>query len=77
MGEALEAFFHPLTGGERGGGWSFGRSVFLSEIYAVIERTEGVDFVREASFVVDPLATSLTVGSNALVASGLHTIEAS
>ena len=76
VGEALEAFFHPLTGGERGDGWTFGRSVHISKIHAVIERTQGVDFVHEASFAIDPQATSLSVNPNSLVASGLHHIEA-
>jgi hypothetical protein len=44
----LKAFFHPLTGGpgpERRG-WPFGRSVFISEVYEVLEGTSGVDHVE-------------------------------
>jgi hypothetical protein len=44
--ENLKQFFHPLTGGPDGRGWDFGRNVYLSEIYQVIENTDGVDYVR-------------------------------
>lgn len=43
--ENLKQFFHPLTGGPEGRGWDFGRNVYLSEIYQVIENTDGVDYV--------------------------------
>lgn len=72
---ALENFLHPLTGGENGQGWGFGRSVFLSEILAVIERTEGVDHVESAFFPDAPLATSIAVPENSLAASGNHLIQ--
>src|SRR5690349_2735318 len=44
--EELSRFFHPLVGWRDGGGWPFGRDVYLSE---VIERLAGlpdVDFVE-------------------------------
>ena len=37
--QALDAFFHPLTGGEQSDGWPFGRSVYISEVFALIERS--------------------------------------
>jgi predicted phage baseplate assembly protein len=41
----LRAFFHPLTGGPGPNpqGWPFGRDVYSSEVYQVIENTPGVD----------------------------------
>ncbi|MEP7305156.1 MAG: putative baseplate assembly protein [Acidobacteriota bacterium] len=72
--QALEAFFHPLTGGEHQEGWPFGRSVYISEVFAVVERTDGVDHVVAATFVNAPTSTSVTVGENVLVASGAHRI---
>lgn len=47
----LRAFFHPLTGGPDGDkkGWPFGRDVYASEVYQVIENTEGVDHVESLS----------------------------
>ena len=73
--QALEDFFHPLYGGESRQGWSFGRDVQLSEVYAVLQRVEGVDYVESAEFPDAPSATSLDVGENNLVASGSHHIE--
>jgi len=72
--QALNEFFHPLTGGEQNNGWPFGRSVYISEVFAVIERVPGVDHVVEAKFVDQPASTSLDVDDNGLVASGIHQI---
>jgi hypothetical protein len=70
--QALEAFFHPLTGGERREGWPFGRSVHISEVFAAIERTPGVDYVASAAFIGAPGDAVLSVKPNVLVASGTH-----
>lgn len=35
---ALNTFLHPLQGGPEGTGWPFGRTVYPSEVYQVIER---------------------------------------
>ncbi len=43
----LEHFLHPLTGGPDGQGWPFGRSVFPSEIYEIIDDVEGVDYATD------------------------------
>jgi hypothetical protein len=42
---ALAAFFDPLTGGPDGAGWSFGRNVFVSEVYAVLEQVGLVNYI--------------------------------
>lgn len=47
--EALDLFFNPLIGGPDLTGWEFGRNVFISEIYKVIEDVEGVDHVGQVS----------------------------
>jgi hypothetical protein len=73
--QALEDFFHPLYGGESREGWSFGRDVQLSEVYAVLQRVDGVDYVESVEFPDAPGATSLDIGENNLVASGSHHIE--
>lgn len=49
----LERFFHPLRGGPVGRGWEPGRPVFLSDVAAILERTPGVDFVRELALLID------------------------
>lgn len=45
--EALRNFFDPYTGGPEGRGWPFGRSVYVSEIYALLDRLPGVDYVSQ------------------------------
>lgn len=42
---ALKKFLHPLTGGPDGKGWPFGRAVYLSEIYRLLDEVDGVDYV--------------------------------
>lgn len=44
--EDLAAHFHPLSGGPAGGGWPFGRAVHVSELYRVLDRVPGVDYVE-------------------------------
>ncbi|MFK0735477.1 MAG: baseplate J/gp47 family protein [Gloeotrichia echinulata GP01] len=43
--EALQNFFHPLKGGKEGKGWEFGRNVYVSEIYELLDKQLGVDYV--------------------------------
>jgi predicted phage baseplate assembly protein len=40
--DALEAFFHPLHGGEDGCGWPFGRPVVATEVLTVLGELPGV-----------------------------------
>lgn len=42
---ALWNFFDPIVGGSDGQGWSFGRDVFVSEIYELLDKLPGVDYV--------------------------------
>ena len=42
--EKLEGFLDPLKGGPDGNGWSFGRAVYASEIYQIIDNVEGVEY---------------------------------
>ncbi len=45
----LEEFFDPVTGGpdrDAKSGWPFGRDVYVSEVFQVIEETEGVEHVE-------------------------------
>lgn len=44
---ALEDFFHALRGGPDGAGWPFGRAVYLSELYELLESVPGVDYVPD------------------------------
>jgi hypothetical protein len=44
---ALARFFHPLTGGPERTGWPFGRAVYVSEVYAELERVALVSYVED------------------------------
>jgi hypothetical protein len=44
---AIGDFFHPLRGGKDGHGAPAGRSVYVSEVYGVIEHVPGVDHVPD------------------------------
>lgn len=53
---ALYGYFHPVRGGPDGDGWPFGRAVVGGEVYAVLQRLPGVDFVEEVRlFPADPV----------------------
>jgi baseplate J-like protein len=43
--ERLTELFSPLGDGQDYEGWPFGRDVYVSEIYQLLDRTPGVDFV--------------------------------
>lgn len=54
--EALYRYFHPLSGGPEGTGWPFGRPVHVGEVYSVLQRLPGTEFVEDASlFPADPV----------------------
>jgi predicted phage baseplate assembly protein len=58
---ALFNYFNPLTGGPDGRGWPFGRPVQVGEVYAVLGRVPGIDFVDEAVlFRVNPVTGELS-----------------
>jgi hypothetical protein len=46
--EAIDDFLDPLRGFE-GDGWPFGRPVYISEIYEVLEGTEGIETVADVT----------------------------
>lgn len=69
---ALARFLHPLTGGPGGAGWPFGRSVYLSDVAALLEKLEGVDHARDLSLTVGgaPAGDVVAVPPDRLVAAG-------
>jgi hypothetical protein len=48
--QAVRRFLHPLTGGPEGAGWPFGRNVYVSELYDLLDRLPVVDYVTN----IDP-----------------------
>lgn len=79
---ALHRWFHPLRGGPDGAGWPFGRSIVTGEVYVVLQRVEGVEFVEEVRlFPADPVertrkrrAERIDIGPHELVFSWGHQV---
>lgn len=74
----LKQFLHPFKGGPEGDGWQFGRSVFKSEIYELIDGIEGVDRVQELNMVDGEYrydGEKIEIPNSGLVYSGKHTIR--
>ena len=69
---ALEDFLHPLKGGPDRRGWELGRDVYISDIAAVLERVEGVDYVKELDLLVgsQPQGERVAVADYRIVAAG-------
>ncbi|MBK8902420.1 MAG: baseplate protein J [Anaerolineaceae bacterium] len=44
--QQLQAYFDPRQGGANGTGWPFGRSVYASEVYAVLRRIDLINYVE-------------------------------
>jgi predicted phage baseplate assembly protein len=52
---ALYRYLNPYTGGPDGGGWPFGRDLHVSELFALLQRLSGIEFVDELHISVrDP-----------------------
>jgi hypothetical protein len=68
----LNAFLHPLTGGRDGHGFDFGAGVFLSDIAALLEDTDGVDAVQFLQLMVGQsvFAESVPLEPHQLIAAG-------
>ena len=74
--KALVDFLNPFTGYD-GKGWPFGRDVFISEIYEVIDEVEGVDCVFRVTLngKNEFNGEKLVINENELVYSGRHRIS--
>ncbi|MFK0238346.1 putative baseplate assembly protein [Streptomyces vinaceus] len=81
--QALYDHIHPLTGGPDGTGWPFGRPVQSGDLYAVLQRVQGVGIVEEIRlFGADPLTGArgkecdrVEVGADGLVFSYEHQVH--
>jgi predicted phage baseplate assembly protein len=77
LGDALDAFFHPLNGGPERTGWTFGRTVYISEVYQVLDETEGADHVLALELIGPdgrPRCDNLCLPPDGLPATGAHEI---
>jgi predicted phage baseplate assembly protein len=80
---ALYTYLNPLTGGEDGTGWTFGRRVSHGEVFALLQSVRGVDVVEDARlYGANPVTgergtevTRLPVGPGGLVFSYDHQVR--
>ncbi len=80
--QALYRHFHPVSGGSDGQGWPFGRPIHVGEVYSVLQRLRGTEFVEDARlFAADPITGQrgeavqrLEIGAHALVFSYEHQV---
>jgi len=81
--ELLYRYLNPYTGGPVGEGWPFGRSLYLSEIYGLLQGIPGVESVEGVKVYVSetgewtpskPAPPSLRLPKYAVICSGKHQI---
>lgn len=76
---ALQTFLDPLRGGPEGKGWPLGRPVFPSEIYQLIDRITGVDYLAGVTLGAEGVhrrqGEIVRISPVALVYSGEHRVE--
>jgi predicted phage baseplate assembly protein len=53
--QALNTYFHPITGGESGDGWPFGGSIRYVPLLRLISRIDGVRAVKRLNVILDGL----------------------
>jgi phage-related baseplate assembly protein len=70
--EALTQFLNPLMGGPAGLGWTFGRSVYLSDVAAMLERVAGVDYISQLNLLRDgtPQPEEVAIPADRIVVAG-------
>lgn len=75
--QTLAQFLHPLTGGPEGTGWPFGRGVYLSDVAAILETIEGVDYVETINLLLDgtPQGEVINVPDDRIVVAGAVQIK--
>ena len=58
--DAIGNFFHPFKGGPNGTGWPFGRDVYISEVYELLDDVLGVDYVEGVELFLIPHTMQIT-----------------
>ncbi len=75
----LNSFLDPLQGGPDKNGWPFGRPVFPSEIYQLIDKVEGVNYVIDVLLSSGgkllEKGKSIEISRNGLIYAGEHEIK--
>ena len=79
----LYRYLNPLTGGNDGNGWPFGRDLFVSDVYQSLQGIPNVQFVRNVEmYEASPggaaegkALETLEVLTHGVIASGIHEVE--
>jgi Baseplate J-like protein len=75
----IDAFFDPLTGGADGLGWPFGRTVYRSELMALLADLDGVLYVTafglQTPSDVQPRCNNIDLCTHELVRPGKHALQ--
>ncbi|HMO59875.1 MAG TPA: baseplate J/gp47 family protein, partial [Roseiflexaceae bacterium] len=73
--QRLYRFLNPLIGGPDGNGWPFGRDLYLSEVYAVLQSMPGLAYIEQVRLLVNGQEqTQVRLTPESLIASGEHRI---
>lgn len=78
---SLRRYFHPLSGGENGTGWEFGRDVFVSRVTQLLLSVAGVERIRDNRLTVwlddeaQPACQDVPLEDGALLENGDHRIS--
>jgi predicted phage baseplate assembly protein len=74
---ALAGFLHPLAGGPEADGWPLGRDVYLSDVAAIIEAVDGVDYVEALHLLLYdiPQGEQVIVPPDRIVVAGTLRLE--
>jgi predicted phage baseplate assembly protein len=85
--QELYRYLHPVVGGPEEGGWPFGRSLFVAEIYPRLQQVSGVDTidgltlhqVDPATGEAGPEVGRISIPADGLICSAAHqlTVNAS
>lgn len=78
--ERLNSFLNPIVGGHDGEGWPFGRELFISEIFAVIQSVPGVEYIEAARMSASGQSgylPKISLGPDGLLTSDEHVIVVS
>ena len=86
---ALCTYLNPLVGGSTEGigeGWEFGRALNQGELFGIVRKIDGVEFVKILRIYETDLATGkqdpkpagnyVEIGPDELIASGTHIVKA-
>ncbi|MBI9044422.1 MAG: hypothetical protein JEZ06_08050 [Anaerolineaceae bacterium] len=49
--QVFPAFFDAISGGPMATGWPFGRDLYVSEVYKLLDSVDGVDFVEDVDLI--------------------------